>query len=57
MNRKFTTSVISDQTQKTVLITGGNSGIDYQIALAFAAKGASVIIACRNPENAEKQSN
>ena len=53
MNRKFTKSEIPDQTGKTVLVTGGNSGIGYQIALALAAKGAAVVLACRNPKNAE----
>jgi NAD(P)-dependent dehydrogenase (short-subunit alcohol dehydrogenase family) len=63
MNSKFTTNQIPDQTGKIALVTGGNSGIGYQIALAMANKGAKVIIACRKPENAEdaiatiKQSN
>ncbi len=34
--------------EKTVLITGGNSGIGRAAALAFAAEGASVMVAARD---------
>jgi NAD(P)-dependent dehydrogenase (short-subunit alcohol dehydrogenase family) len=50
---EFNTNQIPSMTGKTVLVTGGNSGIGYQIALVMAGKGAEVIIACRNPKNAE----
>lgn len=36
---------------KTILITGGGTGIGRELSLAFAKRGASLIIASRNMEN------
>lgn len=49
MNKiKWTIEDIPLLTGKTIIVTGGNSGLGYQAAKAYAAKGAQVIIACRN---------
>lgn len=37
---------------KTVVITGGNSGIGFSTAEQLATQGASLILGCRNPEKA-----
>ncbi|MDX1755738.1 MAG: oxidoreductase [Marinobacter sp.] len=45
---------VPDQTGKTFLITGANSGIGFEAAKALAAKGGKVIMACRNLAKAEE---
>lgn len=44
----WTMEVIPDLTGKTILVTGGNSGLGFESVKAFAAKGARVIMACRS---------
>lgn len=44
---------IPDQTGKAVIVTGANSGIGFETALALYEAGAHVILACRNQQNAE----
>ncbi len=43
-----------NQKGKNVIITGGNTGLGFQMSLEFAKKGANVIIACRNEEKGWK---
>jgi NAD(P)-dependent dehydrogenase (short-subunit alcohol dehydrogenase family) len=45
---RWTTADIPDQANRTVLITGANSGLGLRSAEALAAKGALVLMACRN---------
>lgn len=44
----------SKMTGKTAIITGCTSGIGKETARDFAKRGARVIMACRNVENANK---
>ena len=43
---------IPDQTGRTVLITGANSGLGLRSAEALAGRGARVLMACRNETKA-----
>lgn len=45
---------IPDQTGRTVLVTGANSGLGLQTSLVLAGKGARVLLACRNRERGEQ---
>ena len=47
-------TMISDQSGKSVIITGSNTGIGYFMVKALASKGANVTMACRNLQKAER---
>ena len=49
----WTTDDVSDQTGRTYLITGANSGIGLEAARVLAARGATVVMGCRSRAKAD----
>ncbi len=54
MSHKWTQNDMPDMTGKVVIITGANSGLGLESTKALAAKGATVVMACRNLRKAEE---
>ena len=53
MKQKWNYDDIPDLTGKTIIVTGGNSGLGFESVKSFSAKGAEIILACRNEQNGE----
>jgi NAD(P)-dependent dehydrogenase (short-subunit alcohol dehydrogenase family) len=50
---RWTAADIPDQTGRTVLVTGANSGLGLRTAEALAARGAHVLMGCRDATRGE----
>jgi protochlorophyllide reductase len=50
---KWSASDIPDQSGRTFLVTGANSGLGLHCAQSLVARGATVLMACRSPERGE----
>ena len=46
--KHWTNNNIPDQAEKTIVITGANSGLGLESTLALAEKGAHIVMACRD---------
>ncbi|MBW2191599.1 MAG: SDR family NAD(P)-dependent oxidoreductase, partial [Deltaproteobacteria bacterium] len=44
---------VPDLSGRVMIVTGANSGIGYEAALAFAKRKADVVLACRNQDKAK----
>lgn len=49
----FTAADVPDQSGRTVIVTGANSGLGFECAKALAGKGARVLLACRDAARAD----
>jgi NAD(P)-dependent dehydrogenase (short-subunit alcohol dehydrogenase family) len=45
---RWTADQIPGQRDKTIMVTGANAGIGFETASALAARGATVVLACRD---------
>ncbi len=54
MSSSWTIDRMPDCADKTILVTGANSGLGFEATKAFAANGATVIMACRSIDRGQQ---
>lgn len=52
--RSWTAADIPDQAGRIAVVTGANTGLGYEIARMLAARGAHVVLACRDVDKARR---
>jgi NAD(P)-dependent dehydrogenase (short-subunit alcohol dehydrogenase family) len=53
----FTAADVPDQTGKTIVVTGANTGLGFEAAKTLASKGARVLLGCRSQSKAQAAKN
>jgi NAD(P)-dependent dehydrogenase (short-subunit alcohol dehydrogenase family) len=53
-DRPWNETDVPDQDGRTALVTGANTGLGFCVAAALAAKGATVLLACRDQRKGEE---
>lgn len=54
MGEGFTDTDVPDQSGRTVVVSGANTGIGFEAAKVLAARGARVLLGCRSAERARR---
>ncbi len=53
-DRRWTRDSVPDQAGRTAVVTGGNTGLGFELARLLAERGASVMLVCRSSDKAEE---
>src|ERR1700678_2033408 len=51
---RWTAAGVPAQDDRTVVITGANTGVGFETARILAGRGAEVVLACRDPQRADR---
>ena len=50
----FTAADVPSQQGRTMIVTGSNTGIGFEVAKVLAARGARMLLACRSKDSSRR---